>query len=183
MEAIVPASQGQRFPNNPHLESPGPQISGAFQFQDTHDLMATAKKTTTQVPAKKAAPTTKAAKTAKTAAPAKKPVMAATVKPIKSAFNKTSLISHLAETAAVEIKAVKAIIASLEATILASVHKKGLGSFTLPGLLKVNVINVPAKKKRTGIDPFTKQERVFAAKPATVKIKTRALKKLKDAAL
>jgi hypothetical protein len=74
-------------------------------------------------------------------------------------------------------------MASLEATILASVHKKGLGSFTLPGLLKVNVVNVPAKKKRTGIDPFTKQERVFAAKPATVKIKTRALKKLKDAAL
>ena len=47
------------------------------------------------------------------------------------------------------------------------------------GHLTVN----PAKKKRTGIDPFTKQERVFAAKPATVKIKTRALKKLKDAAL
>ena len=155
--------------------------------------MATAKKTTTKVPAKKAAPTTKAAKTvksAKTAAPAKKAVKAAapakvatTVKPIKSAFNKTSLISHLADMAAVEIKAVKAVVASLEATILASVHKQGLGSFTLPGLLKVNVINVPAKKKRTGIDPFTKVERVFAAKPATVKIKTRALKKLKDAAL
>ena len=154
--------------------------------------MATAKKTTTKVPAKKAAPTTKAAKTvksAKTAAPAKKAVKAAPakvatpVKPIKSAFNKTSLISHLADMAAVEIKAVKAVVASLEATILASVHKKGLGSFTLPGLLKVNVINVPAKKKRTGIDPFTKVERVFAAKPATVKIKTRALKKLKDAAL
>jgi len=60
------------------------------------------------------------------------------------------------------------------ATILASVHKKGLGSFTLPGLLKVNVINVPAKKKRRGIDPFTKVEREFAAKPATVRIKTRA---------
>jgi len=190
MEAIVPALQACRFPNNPHLESLGLQTAGAFQFQDTHDPMATAKKTTTQVPAKKAAPATKAAKTAKTAAPAKKAVKAAapakaaaTVKPIKSAFNKTSLISHLAEMAAVEIKAVKAVVASLEATILASVHKKGLGSFTLPGLLKVNVINVPAKKKRTGIDPFTKQERVFAAKPATVKIKTRALKKLKDAAL
>jgi hypothetical protein len=38
-------------------------------------------------------------------------------------------------------------------------------------------------KKPTGIEPFTKQERVFAARPATVKIKTRALKKLKDAAL
>jgi hypothetical protein len=147
--------------------------------------MATAKKTTTKVPAKKAA--TKAAsktapvkKTVKAAAPAK---AVTELKPIKTAFNRTSLIAHLAQTAAVEPRAVKAVIASLEATMLASVHKKGLGSFTLPGLLKVNVINVPAKKKRTGLDPFTKVERVFAAKPATVKIKTRALKKLKDAAL
>jgi len=154
--------------------------------------MATAKKTMTKVPAKSAAPakktTTKAAAPAKKAAvkvkaPAPAKAAAIAVKPIKTAFNKTGLIAHLADVAAVEIKAVKAIFASLEATILASVHKKGLGSFTLPGLLKVNVINVAAKKKRTGIDPFTKQERVFAAKPATVKIKTRALKKLKDAAL
>ena len=142
--------------------------------------MATAKKTMTKVPAKKTAPATKAAKAAKKAAPAK---VAAELKPIKSAFNRTSLIAHLAATAAVDAKIVKAVIASLEATMLASVHKKGLGSFTLPGLLKVNVINVPAKKKRTGLDPFTKVERMFAAKPATVKIKTRALKKLKDAAL
>jgi len=159
--------------------------------------MATAKKTMTKAPAKSAAPAKKAIKAAapakkaaKVAAPAKKaakaaaPVKAVAVsKPIKTAFNKTGLIAHLAEVAAVELKAVKAVVASLEATILASVHKKGLGSFTLPGLLKVNVVNVAAKKKRTGIDPFTKQERVFAAKPATVKIKTRALKKLKDAAL
>jgi len=142
--------------------------------------MATAKKSTTKAPAKKAATAKKAVKAAAPAKVVKAPVA---VKPIKTAFNKTSLITHLADLAAVEIKAVKAVIASLEATILASVHKRGLGSFTLPGLLKVNVINVPAKKKRTGIDPFTKQERVFAAKPATVKIKTRALKKLKDAAL
>lgn len=39
--------------------------------------------------------------------------------------------------------------------MLASVHKKGLGAFILPGLLKVNVINVPAMKKRTGIDPLS----------------------------
>ncbi|HSW04791.1 HU family DNA-binding protein [Aquabacterium sp.] len=163
--------------------------------------MATATKSTNKPTAKKTAATTKPtpaakgaqAKTTKTAAPAKTPKAAAKTaapakpvavqKPIKTAFNKSSLITHVAEASAVEPKAVKAVFASLEATILASVHKKGLGSFTLPGLLKVNVVNVPAKKKRTGIDPFTKQERVFAAKPATVKIKTRALKKLKDAAL
>jgi nucleoid DNA-binding protein len=135
--------------------------------------MATAKKT----PAKKATPV----KAVKAAAPAKK-AAAAPLKAIKTAFNKTALAAHLAEVSGVDAKGVKAVVAALEATMLASVNKKGLGSFTLPGLLKVNVINVPAKKKRTGIDPFTKQERVFAAKPASVKIKTRALKKLKDAA-
>jgi hypothetical protein len=140
--------------------------------------MATAKKIPMKAAAKKAA-----VKTTKTAAPAAaKKAAAGPMKPIKTAFGKTGLIAHLAEVAAVEAKTVKAVMASLEATILASVHKKGLGSFTLPGLLKVNVVNVPAKKKRTGIDPFTKVERTFAAKPASVKIKTRALKKLKDAA-
>lgn len=129
---------------------------------------------------KVAAPSKKAAKAAKTPTPS---TASGAPKPIKSAFTKSGLIAHLAEASGVDIKATKAIMASLEATMLASVHKKGLGSFTLPGLLKVNVIHVPAKKKRTGIDPFTKQERSYAAKPATVKVKTRALKKLKDAAL
>ena len=43
--------------------------------------------------------------------------------------------------------------------------------------------SLPLPKKRRGIDPFTKVEREFAAKPASVRIKVRALKKLKDAAL
>jgi len=133
--------------------------------------MATAKKTT-----KTTAP-------AKTAAKAPVAKAAAVNKPIKTAFNKTSLVAHLAEQAAVEPKAAKAVLAALESTMLASVNKKGLGGFTLPGLLKVVVQNVPAKKKRMGKDPFTGVERMFAAKPASVKIKTRALKKLKDAAL
>lgn len=106
--------------------------------------MATAKKTSSPVPAKKtsqvAAPV-KAART-KAVAPAASPL-----KPIKTAFNKTSLTAHGAELAGVEPKAAKAVMAALESTILASIHKKGLGEFTVPGLLKVMVQNVPAKKK------------------------------------
>lgn len=133
------------------------------------------------VKAVKAVKATKApAKAVKAKAPAAAP---AAVKPIKTAFNKSSLTAHIATQAAVEPKTVKAVLAALEASILASVNKKGLGEFTLPGLLKVVVHNVPAKKKRMGKDPFTGVERMFAAKPASVKIKTRALKKLKDAAL
>ena len=148
--------------------------------------MATAKKTV--APAKKAAaksaapaakkPAASAAK--KAAAPAAKPVAAA-LKPIKTAFNKTTLVAHLAEQSGVEPKATKAVLAALEAAILGSVHKKGSGEFTLPGVLKIGLQQVAAKKKRFGKDPFTGEERWFPAKPASVKIKTRALKKLKDA--
>jgi len=150
--------------------------------------MATAKKTPAPV-VKKAVKAAAPAKTtkAKAAAPAKaaKPVKAApaTLKPIKTAFNKSSLAAHVAEQSGVDAKSVKSVLAALEGAMLMSVNKKGLGEFTLPGLLKVVVHNVPAKKKRMGKDPFTGVERMFAAKPASVKIKTRALKKLKDAAL
>jgi nucleoid DNA-binding protein len=41
---------------------------------------------------------------------------------------------------------------------------------------------VPAKKARKGINPFTKEETMFKATPASVKLKVRPLKKLKDAA-
>lgn len=140
--------------------------------------MATAKKSARSAtrPVKKTAPAKPATtKSAKTAAPA--------LKPLKESFTKAGLAQHLSEQTGVETKAVKAVLAALELTILASVHKKGAREFTLPGLLKIGVIDVPAKKKRRGIDPFTGQEREFAAKPATVRIKVRALKKIKDAAL
>jgi hypothetical protein len=144
--------------------------------------MATAKKTTTA--AKGAAPAAKKSASATVAAPAKKAAAgSAALKPIKTAFNKSSLQAHLADAAGVEPKAVKAVLAALEATMVASLNKKGLGEFTLPGLLKVTSVAIPAKKKRRGIDPFTKVEREFAAKPATVRVKVRSLKKLKDAAL
>lgn len=153
--------------------------------------MATAKKTTapaTKV-AKAAAPAKKAAApAAKKAAPAAKKAAApaakaapAALRPIKTAFNKTTLVAHLAEQSGVEPKATKAVLAALEAAILGSVHKKGSGEFTLPGLMKIGLQQIPAKKKRFGKDPFTGEERWFPAKPASVKIKTRALKKLKDA--
>lgn len=140
--------------------------------------MATAKKTPSKTTAAHTKTSGKTTALAKTAA---KPVAA--LKPIKTAFTKTSLTAHLAEQAGVDAKAVKAVMAALEATILASIHKKGMGEFTLPTLLKITAHAVPAKKARKGKDPFTGVERMFAAKPASTKIKTRALKKLKDAAL
>lgn len=126
-----------------------------------------------------------AKKPAATKASAKKPVAAkpAEMKPIKVALNKTTLVAHLAAASGVEPKVVKAVLTALEATTLASMSKKGIGEFTLPGLLKVVALKVPAKAKRFGKNPFTGQEQWFPAKPASVKVKVRPLKKLKDAVL
>jgi nucleoid DNA-binding protein len=136
---------------------------------------------------KAAAPATKKATapaSKKAAAPvAKKSAAAAPLKPIKDSFTKASLAVYLAERSGLEPKAAKALLAALEETVLASVHKKGAKEFTLPGLLKVVAQDVPAKKKRFGKDPFTGEEKWFAAKPASVRLKVRPLKKLKDAAL
>ncbi len=129
--------------------------------------------------AKKAAPK-KAVKKVATKAAAKP---AAAPKPIKEALSKSGLVAHIAESTAVAPKDVRAVLAALEGAVHASVSKKGVGAFTLPGLLKITAVKVPAKPKRKGINPFTKEEQWFAAKPASIKIKARALKKLKDAAL
>ena len=105
------------------------------------------------------------------------------IKPIKNVLGKSALIAHLAEQANTEAKHVKAVLTTLEQTVLGSVHKNGAGNFTLLGLFKINAVKVPAKPKRKGKNPFTGEEQVFAAKPATVKVKVRPLKKLKDSAL
>jgi len=103
-------------------------------------------------------------------------------KPIKDSLSKSGLVAHIAQESGVAPKDVRAVLAALEGAVHGSVHKKGAGNFTLPGLLKITAVNVPAKPKRKGINPFTKEEQWFAAKPASTKLKIRALKKLKDAA-
>jgi nucleoid DNA-binding protein len=125
------------------------------------------------------AKTKKAAKKPSASKAAAKP---AAPKPIKEALGKSGLVAHLAESSGVAARDVRAVLAALENAVAGSVSKKGAGTFTLPGLLKITAVKVPAKPKRKGINPFTKEEQWFAAKPASVKVKVRALKKLKDAA-
>lgn len=144
-------------------------------------------KTATKPAAKKAPAATKAPvkAAAKKAAPAARKATSAVAapRPLKDTFNKSSLVAHLVAETQIEAKTVKTVLAHLENTIVNALHKKGAGEFTLPGLLKVTAQQVAAKKKRFGKDPFTGEERWFPAKPASVKVKVRPLKKLKDAAL
>ena len=136
--------------------------------------VAAKKPAAAKAPAKKAAPKAAAAKPGPNLAPT-------AMKPIAKPLGKSGLVAHLAEAASVEVKAVTAVLANLEATILASLHKKGARSFTWPGLLKATAVAVPAKPARKGINPFTKEEQTFAAKPASTRVRVRMLKKAQDA--
>jgi nucleoid DNA-binding protein len=48
--------------------------------------------------------------------------------------------------------------------------------------MKIATVKKPAKKARKGINPFTGEETVFKAKPASNAVKIRPLKKLKEMA-
>ncbi len=124
------------------------------------------------------AKTTKAAATAKVSGRE-----APTVRPVKETMTKAALINYIAEQNELPRKTAAAVYATLENAFLGSVHPKGVGEFTLPGLLKVTLRKVPARKAGTLVrNPATGEMVKAAAKPASVRVKIRALSKLKTAA-
>ena len=124
-----------------------------------------------------------AIKKKKTAAKAK-PAKPAGIRPVKSILTKSALISLLAEENDISRKQAAGVFASLENAMLGSVHPKGAGMFVLPGLMKVTLRKVPARKAGTLVrNPGTGEMMKDAAKPASVRVKVRPLKKLKSAAV
>jgi nucleoid DNA-binding protein len=89
------------------------------------------------------------------------------------------MFEALAEDSGVPKSEVKKVWGSLERLIEASICERGYGQFTLPGLMKVTTVRRPAIKARRGINPFTKEEIWFKAKPASTGVRIRALKKMK----
>jgi hypothetical protein len=107
----------------------------------------------------------------------------AAVKPIKDALTKSALVALIAEQNGVSRDVAKGVIATIEGAIMGSVHPRGAGEFTLPGVMKVTLRKVPARKAGTMIrNPATGEMVPGAAKPASVRVKIRALSKLKGAA-
>ena len=102
--------------------------------------------------------------------------------PVKDRFNKTQILDQIADATSLTRKQVSSVIDGLADVIESHVKKNAVGEFVLPGLLKIQTVRKPAVKARKGINPFTKEEVMFKAKPASTSIKVRPLKKLKDMA-
>ena len=103
-------------------------------------------------------------------------------KTLDAKYTKTQIVTHIVEDTELSKKDVNAVLESLGDIIQLHIKKRSVGEFVLPGLLKVQAVKKPATKARKGINPFTKEEQMFKAKPASTTVKVRALKKLKDMA-
>jgi len=108
-------------------------------------------------------------------APRKAPVL-------KEKLTKAQLLSSLAASTGLSKKDIALVLGELEAHIDRSICKRGLGEFTLPGLIKITTVKKPARKARKQVpNPFRPGEFMdVAAKPASVQVKVRPLKRLKQ---
>ncbi|MEJ6540057.1 MAG: HU family DNA-binding protein [Halioglobus sp.] len=121
--------------------------------------------------------TKKAVKKApKKAAPAVKKVGPA----IQAKMTKSQIVASLAESTGLTKKQVGSVMDEYDTLIQRSLKKRSVGEFTVPGMMKITTVSKPAKKARKGINPFTKEEQMFKAKPASIGVKVRPLKKMKE---
>jgi len=133
-----------------------------------------AKKTAARKPAskKKAAPK-KAATTA-----AKKPVRITASK--EKPRTKSEVLTIISDHVGISKKEAAQVFDVMGDMIQVDLKKGSCGAFNVPGMMKVSVQRKPATKARKGVNPFTKEEMVFKAKPARNVVKVRPLKALKD---
>jgi nucleoid DNA-binding protein len=100
------------------------------------------------------------------------------VKPL----TKTQIIAGISETTNLSKKDVTAVLDAFTEEIKASINKKGAGSFTLPGILKIERKHVAAKPAKKHVENKLKPGTFYdrPAQPAHYRVKIKALKTLKE---
>ena len=90
---------------------------------------------------------------------------------------KSEILAAISKDTDLSRKQVSGVFESLNNVIRKSLRSNGV--VTVPGLLKLKVVKKPATKARKGINPFTGEEMMFKAKPASKKVRALPLKSLK----
>jgi nucleoid DNA-binding protein len=99
--------------------------------------------------------------------------------PVKDKMTKSGILNELAARTAMSRKQVGTVLDELESLIGRHIQKRGVGEFALPGLLKIRAVKRPATKRRQGRNPKTGDPITIAPKPASVRVRVTALKRLK----
>lgn len=95
---------------------------------------------------------------------------------------KAQTIAAIAEATELPKSDVATVLETLSELILNDLKKGGVGSASLPGLIKIDIAAQKATKAREGRNPATGEPITIAAKRAKArgKVRVRALKTLKD---
>lgn len=116
------------------------------------------------------------------------------VKAVRTKMGRMDLLNHLTEASGLQRGQVKVVLDTLKDTMLAHIAPRGAGEFVMPGMFKVVTKKIPAKKvaaikKGTEVrNPRTGEVsehpgRKAYVKPATVKVRIRPMKAMKDVAI
>lgn len=155
--------------------------------------MAARKKSAKKTKSTKKSSTTKRKSTAKKStakrtarkvskAKTSKPVAVGPLGRVSRVYTKGTLLTTISERTGLGRKEVGSVLNELTTIVEGHIKRGGPGKFTLPGVLKMSIKNVPARKARKGINPFTGEPTIFKAKPASRKVRIIALKALKEMA-
>lgn len=152
----------------------------------------------TKVKAKKTKATKKVVRKAKAKAPSKlrkllnsvknavhlssEPKKKPPIERVDNPFNKSQLLTTLAERTELSKKYASSMLEELFHIMGVHLKKGGPEKFVFPGAFKIVVRKMPARKARTGVNPFTGQPTTFKAKPASRRVKIIPLKALKEMA-
>ena len=95
-------------------------------------------------------------------------------------LTKTEILRNISESTGLAKKDVVLVLDHLTNEIQKSLKGSGIGVFSIPGLVKIERRKVPARPAQKGVkNPFTGELQDRPAKPASVKVRVRALKNLK----
>lgn len=95
-------------------------------------------------------------------------------------LTKTEILRNISESTGLAKKDVVLVLDHLTNEIQKSLKGNGIGVFSIPGLVKIERRKVPARPPQKGVkNPFTGELQDRPAKPASVKVRVRALKNLK----
>ena len=95
---------------------------------------------------------------------------------------KSQILSSIADNTGFSKKEVTSVLDEVAGLAHAHLKNGGSGEFSVPSLgIKLRRVIKPAREARKGTNPFTGEEIMIKAKPATTSVKATALKALKDA--
>jgi len=109
---------------------------------------------------------------------AKKKAFKAT--PAAKRRSRADVVKQVATATDLKTGKVREVFDVLTSIMAADLGKKGCGEFNLNGLMKLRTVNKPASPARKGRNPFTGEEITIKAKPASRKVRVRALRGLND---